>query len=91
MKGDFNMKNTTCRVVILENVNSNLIEQTILILKNSAKDEDSQLIREAEKIVEKYMGKKKKEREEKKPPMAVILSICAAIISLSALIITFFI
>ena len=50
------MKNTTRKVLILKNVNSKLIEQAILILKDSAPDGDSKVLREAEKIVEKYMN-----------------------------------
>lgn len=49
------MKNTTHRVVILKNVNSNLISQAILIIKDSAIESESVLLREAERIVEKYM------------------------------------
>ena len=49
------MKNTTHRVVILKNVNSNLISQAILIIKGSAIESESVLLQEAERIVEKYM------------------------------------
>ncbi len=85
------MKNTTRRVLILKNVNSELIEQAILILKDSAPDGDSKIIREAEKIVEKYMdNKSQKVREEKKPKTALLLSLGVAFVSLSALIIAFF-
>ncbi len=85
------MKNTTRKVVILKNVNSELIEQAILILKDSAPDGDSQVIREAEKIVEKYMDKKMpKSREEKKPKTTLIVSLGVAFLSLSLLAIAFF-
>ena len=50
------MKNTTRRVFILKNVNSEIIEQAFLILRDSAPDGDSKVIHEAEKIVEKYMN-----------------------------------
>lgn len=49
------MKNTTHRVVILKNVNSNLISQAILIVKDSARESESALLQEAERIVERYM------------------------------------
>lgn len=49
------MKNTTHRVVILKNVNSNLISQAILIVKDSATESESALLQEAERIVERYM------------------------------------
>lgn len=55
------MKNTTHRVVILKNVNSNLISQAILILKDSAEENDTNIMLEAERIVEKYMGMRKPE------------------------------
>lgn len=49
------MKNTTHRVMILRNVNSSLIEQAILILKDGAENNETGVMAEAEKIVEKYM------------------------------------
>lgn len=49
------MKNTTHRVVILNNVNSALISQAILILKDGAADCETNVLEEAERIVEKYM------------------------------------
>ena len=52
------MKNTTHRVVILKNINSDMISQAILFLKDSAEENDTSLILEAERIVEKYMNKK---------------------------------
>ncbi len=86
------MKNTTRRVLILKNVNSELIEQAILILKDSASDGDSAVIREAEKVVEKYMDKKsQKVREEKKPKPALMLSLGLVFVSLSLLAIAFFV
>ena len=56
MKGEFFMKNTTHRVVILKNVNSALIEQAILILKDGAEGNETGVMAEAEKVVEKYMN-----------------------------------
>lgn len=85
------MKNTTRRVLILKNVNSELIEQAILILKDSAPCEDSAVVREAEKIVEKYMDKKLTDmQKEKRPKTAVILSLGVVFISLSIAVIAFF-
>ena len=52
------MKNTTHRVVILKNINSDMISQAILFLKDSAYENDTSLILEAERVVEKYMNKK---------------------------------
>jgi len=50
------MKNTTHRVVILKNVNSDIISQAILILKNSDGVCESSVLEEAERVVEKYMN-----------------------------------
>lgn len=50
------MKNTTHRVVILKDVNSNIISQAILILKNSDGICESSVLEEAERVVEKYMN-----------------------------------
>lgn len=87
----FRMKNSTRKVLILKNVNSELIEQAILILKDSAPDGDSMVIREAEKIVEKYMDKKSQIlQEEKKPKRLILLSLGVAFVSISALIFVFF-
>ena len=77
--------------MILKNVNSELIEQAILILKDSAPDGDSAVVREAEKIVEKYMDKKsQKMREEKRPKSALLWSLGVAFLSVSLLVIAFF-
>ena len=67
------MKNTTRRVLILKNVKSHLIEQAILILRDSAHSEDSAALREAEKIVEKYMGKKKQNPKAEKRFLPMVL------------------
>lgn len=86
------MKNTTRRVVILKDVNSDSIEQAILILKDGVKENDSALLCEAEKIVEKYMGKKcGYSAHQKKPSATVILSLGAALISIGMVIIAFFV
>lgn len=52
------MKNTIHRVVILKNVNSDMISQAILILKDSVRENETNLMEEAERIVEKYMSTK---------------------------------
>lgn len=49
------MKNTTHRVVILNNMDSEIISQAILILKNPDEVCDSAVLAEAERVVEKYM------------------------------------
>lgn len=51
------MKSTTHRVVILNNVDSSIISQAILILKNSQEASDKTVLAEAERVVAKYMGK----------------------------------
>lgn len=55
-KGDFFMKNATHRVVILKDINSDLISQAIIFLKDSTSESESKIIAEAEKIVAKYMS-----------------------------------
>jgi len=86
------MKNTTRKVLILKNVNSEIIEQAILILKDTAPEVDSQVIREAEKIVEKYMDNKTlKVREDKTKKNALLLSLGVAFVSLSIVIIAIFV
>lgn len=68
------MKNTTHRVVILKNINSDMISQAILILKDSANSEDSSILQEAERIVEKYMRKNSVFTPEKKSsPIAKLI------------------
>ena len=86
------MKNTTRRVLILKNVNSELIEQAILILKDSAPEGDSAVIREAEKVVEKYMDKSaQKVRKEKEIKKALTLYLSAMFVGIGILIFTFFV
>jgi len=85
------MKNANRKVVILKDVNSDMIEQAILVLRNSASDGESKLLREAEKIVEKYMDKKgQKVKEEKKPSTAMVLSLIAIVISVGVLAFAYF-
>lgn len=92
MKGEFIMKNTTRRGFTPKNVNSEIIQQTFFILRASAPDGDSKVIREAEKVVEKYMGKKpEKKREEKKYRSAATLWLCVLSFGLGMLAVTFFI
>ena len=59
------MKNTTHRVVILKNINSEIISQAILILKNPESFSESAVIAEAERVVEKYMRSNTAAQEEK--------------------------
>lgn len=76
------MKNTTHRVVILKNMNSGLISQAILILKDTACENNSALMAEAEKIVEKYMNENahpKPCRTEHRPLKTAAL--CAAVLA----------
>ena len=84
MKGRFNMKNTTHRVVILNNLKSELVSQAILVLKNSAEEGDSKLIAEAEKIVEKYMCDTQKNPKKKNPQRRLASVLCIGIILLGA-------
>ena len=82
------MKNTTHRVVILKNVNSDFISQAILILKDTANETESTLLLEAEKIVEKYMGKYPEVFPEKKrsyAPAITVLAISLGVLGLAAL------
>lgn len=59
------MKNTTHRVVILKNINSDIISQAILILKNTDAVSESAVLAEAERVVEKYMQQPDAVHEEK--------------------------
>jgi len=77
------MKNTTHRVVILKNINSDLISQAILILKNPDAVSESAVLAEAERVVEKYMNSGAI-REEKSGRLMVSL-IGGAIVILSCL------
>ena len=56
------MKNTTHRVIILKNVDSEIISQAILILKGTDGICEDSVLREAENVVAKYMryGKRKR-------------------------------
>ena len=86
------MKNTTHRVVILKNVNSDLISQAILILKDSAIESDSNLMAEAERIVERYMNTRAVLPTKNKNKLtAGILSASIIVISITLLIIRSFV
>ncbi len=50
------MKNTMHRVVILNNLDSEMIESAILILKNTKSVCENNILDEAERVVKKYMG-----------------------------------
>lgn len=50
------MKNATHRVVILKNLNSDIVSQAILFLKEENPIAESKIVTEAEKIVAKYMS-----------------------------------
>lgn len=78
------MKNTTHRVVILKNINSDIISQAILILKNAECVSESAVLAEAEMIVEKYMGKSTPIHKEKGGRTAAIL-ICATAVLFTGL------
>ncbi len=85
------MKNTTHRVVILKNVKSELISQAILILKDTSLAADTNVMAEAERIVEKYMGTKTGERIRGKKEARIaagILSAGIVLIGMGALIIS---
>ena len=82
-KGNFYMKNTTHRVVILKNINSDLISQAILILKNPDAVSEPAVLAEAERVVEKYMNSGVI-REEKSGRLMISL-IGGAIVILSCL------
>ena len=77
------MKNTTHRVVILKNINSDLISQAILILKNPDAVSEPAVLAEAERVVEKYMNSGVI-REEKSGRLMISL-IGGAIVILSCL------
>ena len=55
---DVIMKNKTHKVVILDNFSSPYIQQAIIILKNKQGNEDN-ILREAEKIVNRYIERNK--------------------------------
>ena len=78
------MKNTTHRVVILKNVNSDMISQAILILKDSAVESDTKLMLEAEKIVEKYMNKSTDCSNVKNSTRATAWILSAGVLAVSA-------
>ena len=51
------MKNTTHKVVILENFSSPYIHQAIIILKNHTNGSEEKILFEAEKIVSNYIDR----------------------------------
>ena len=59
------MKNTTHRVVIINDVKSDIISSAILILKNSDFVCDAAALAEAEQVVEKYMQNNLRISEQK--------------------------
>ena len=74
------MKNTTHRVVILKNINSEIISQAILILKDPESVSESAVLAEAERIVEKYMNRSTPPHKEKSGRSAAIFISAAAIL-----------
>ncbi|MDD6735404.1 MAG: hypothetical protein PUE13_03720 [Clostridiales bacterium] len=73
------MKNTTHRVVILNNVNSALISQAILILKDGTSDCETNVLEEAERIVERYMKNKSAIPSPAKPHTKLLYLLSAAV------------
>lgn len=49
------MKNTTHKVVILENISSPYIQQAIIVLKKYSPDQEEKILYDAERIVSEYM------------------------------------
>ena len=74
------MKSTTHRVVILNNVKSEIISQAILVLKSSDGLSESAVLAEAERVVEKYMQNGGYSTEEKKSRLALSFLGAAAVI-----------
>lgn len=88
----FNMKNKRQRVLVIKNMRPGIFKRTVFVLKKSANEEDSQLIREAEKVVEKYMGNKNsKIMQEKRFFSPMMVMIGAAIVGLGVCIIAIFV
>ena len=74
------MKNTTHRVVILKNVNSSIISQAILILKDNQVHSEPSVMAEAERVVEKFMHSHEITKQEEKKKLPIwLMSIGAAI------------
>ena len=69
------MKNTTHRVVIINNLKSGLISQAILILKDSEGFAEDSVLREAEEIVSKYMGNAQGKIKENRKKYGIIIGI----------------
>lgn len=51
------MKNTTKKVVILDNITSPYIQQAIIVLKDYVSVSETKIISDAEKIVNEYLEK----------------------------------
>ncbi len=49
------MKNTTHKVVILENLSSPYIQQAIIVLKKYSPEQEEKILYDAERIVSEYM------------------------------------
>lgn len=81
------MKNTTHRVVILNNVNSDIISQAILILKNSEVVCEDNVLQEAERIVERYMCGAKAKQKNKKLLYALLTGLAMSFIGVLAFLI----
>lgn len=84
------MKNTTHRVVILKDVNSAIISQAILILKNSDGVCEAAVLEEAERVVEKYMKSAPSLKDKNDGVFMISLLSMAAIIFISVCVFTVF-
>ena len=60
------MKNSTHKVVILENVSSPYIHQAIIVLNDMASGRESKAVNDAEKIVDDYLRRSFSEKEDNK-------------------------
>ena len=85
------MENITQKSMIFKNTDNGTLKKKILVLKKSAPEGDSSVIREAEKIVEKYMGKKTPKEKEKKLAPLFFISLGAALLSAGMLVVAFFV
>lgn len=87
------MKNATHRVVILKNINSEIISQAIIFLKDSCAEPESKILAEAESIVEKYMQTAQNTQtppstQKKNPRNNIIKIVLAGVFSLALIGIT---
>lgn len=72
------MKNSTERVVILDNFYSPYIRQAILILKDTPENTDTDVMLEAERIVSRYFHQQtipKKKRNKKIDGLCITLAL----------------